>query len=310
MPRVVVFGGLNMDLMVETPRPAGPGETREGTRFYTTPGGKGGNQAVAAARILGERAPVTLVGRVGSDVYGDDVIACLKRAGVDTRYVRRDPTGSTGVAVIFIDAQGENYVNAIYGANARCDQDQLEDVRKVIEDAAIMLVQQEIPPDITFEAMQAARKKGVTVILDPAPTRSSLPDGLLKACDIITPNQHEAADLCGFDIDGVDSTRRAAQRIRDMGASTVIVTLGDAGAWVEGDGVSQLVPAPDVRAVATVGAGDAFNGGLAAGLAMEQDLIQAVRLGAAAGALCVTREGAQEAMPTLAEVQALLADKW
>ncbi len=306
MPDVAVLGGLNMDLIVETPRPAGPGETLEGTRFYATPGGKGGNQAVAAARILGERAPVILVGRVGRDPYGDDLIASLNAAGVDTRYVRRDPTRTSGVAVIFIDAHGESYVNAVYGANGCCDQQQVTDAREALGDAGVLLVQQEIPLDPTLAAMKEARRLGATVILDPAPTRSPLPDGFLAACDIVTPNEHEAADLCGFAVDSVDSARRAALQIRDAGAPTVIVTLGEAGAWVEGNNVSELVAAPSVRTVATVGAGDAFNGGLAAGLAMGLDLMQAVRLGVAAGALCVTREGAQQAMPTYIEVERLL----
>ncbi len=307
MRGIAVLGGLNMDLIIETPRPAGPGETREGTRFYATPGGKGGNQAVATARILGERAPVMMVGRVGRDPYGDDLIASLGGSGVDTRYVRRDPASSSGVAVIFIDGRGESYVNPVYGANGRCDQQQVRDVRQALKDAGILLVQHEIPLDATFEAMKGAREGGATVILDPAPTRSPLPDGFLAACDIVTPNEHETADLCGFVVDGADAARRAALHMRDAGAPTVIVTLGEAGAWVEGENVSELVPAPTVRAVATVGAGDAFNGGLAAGLAMDLDLIQAVRLGVAAGALCVTKEGAQEAMPTLAEVERLRA---
>ena len=302
MPDVAVLGGLNMDLVVETPRPAGPGETREGSRFYETPGGKGGNQAVAAARLLGEGGPVFLVGRVGPDRYGDELIASLQAAGVDTRYVRRDPARSSGVAVILIDAQGENYVNAVYGANDYCDRQQVADTREALKEATVLLVQQEIPLAVTLQAMQEARKAGATVILDPAPTRSPLPEGFLSACDVVTPNEHEAADLCGFPIESADSARRAARQLRDEGAPAVIVTLGQAGAWVEGDNVSELVPAPGVRAVATVGAGDAFNGGLAAGLAMELGLMEAVRLGVAAVALCVTKEGAQEAMPTLAEV--------
>ena len=263
MPGVAVLGSLNMDLIVETPRPAGPGETREGTRFYTTPGGKGANQAVAAARILGERAPVTMVGRVGSDPYGDQLIASLQAAGVGTKYVRRDPTHNSGIAVIFIDAQGENYVNAVYGANGCCDEQQVADAREALKDAAVLLVQQEIPLDITLKAMTDARESGVTVILDPAPMRSPLPDGFLRACDFLTPNAHEAAELCGFSVDSVDAARRAALQIRRTGPATVIVTLGQAGAWVEGDSVSELVPASSVPVIATVGAGDAFNGGLA-----------------------------------------------
>jgi len=154
--------------------------------------------------------------------------------------------------------------------------------------------------------MTGARKSGVAVILDPAPMRSPLPDGFLKACDFLTPNAHEAAELCGFPVDSVDAARRAALQIRQTGPATVIVTLGQADAWVEGDSVSELVPAPSVPVIATVGAGDAFNGGLAAGLAMGLDLLEAVHLGVAAGALSVTRAGAQGSMPTFAEIERLL----
>ncbi len=306
-PGVVVLGGLNMDLMVETPRPAGPGETREGTRFYTTPGGKGGNQAVAAARILGKRASVSMVGRVGADVYGNEIIASLGHAGVDTNYVRQDPDSHTGVAVIMIDGEGESYVDAVYGANANCGEEQLRDIGEALGGATVLLVQQEVPATVTLEAMRMARSHGARVILDPAPTRSSLPAGYFQACDVLTPNQHEAADLCGFSIDDEATAQQAARSIREQGVATVIVTLGEGGAWVESDGISELVPAPKVRATATVGAGDAFNGALAAALVLEQNLIQAVRLGTTAGAVCATKEGAQNAMPTLAEIEALTA---
>ena len=304
---VVVLGGLNMDLMVETPIPAGPGETREGTRFYTTPGGKGGNQAVAAARILGERASVRMIGRVGADSHGDEVVASLAEAGVDTTFVRKDPATHTGVAVIMIDAKAESYVNAVYGANAECGEEQLRDLDQALDNAAVLLLQQEIPSGIVLEAMRAAKTKGVRVILDPAPTRPDVPPGLHATCDILTPNEHEAADICGFPCRDKTSARRAAQHIRGQGVATVILTLGEAGAWVESDGISELVPAPSVRATATVGAGDALNGGLAAALVLGQDLIQAVRLGTAAGAFCTTKEGAQTAMPSLAEIEALIA---
>lgn len=170
----------------------------------------------------------------------------------------------------------------------------------------MLLVQQEIPLDVTFQAMTTARGSGVTVILDPAPTRSPLPDGFLAACDFLTPNAHEAAGLCGFPVDGIEAAHRAAARIRRSGPRTVIVTLGLAGVWLEGENISELLPAPSVPVVATVGAGDAFNGGLAVGLATGLGLLEAVRLGVAVGASCVTKAGAQDAMPTLAEVRGLL----
>lgn len=310
MARVVVLGGLNMDLMVETARPAGPGETRAGERFYTAPGGKGGNQAVAAARILGTRGEVCLVARAGRDGFGDELVTYLEACGVDTAYVRRDPGAASGVAVILIDASGENYVNAVYGANARCDARQAADAIDALGDGGLLLVQQEIPLEVSLEAMRAARSGGSTVILDPAPTRSDDPAALLAEADVITPNEHEASDLCGFAIDGPDAARSAARHLRSRGARSVIVTLAERGVWVESDDTSTQIEAPTVRAVATVGAGDAFNGGLAAGLAEGLGLAAAARVGVAAGALCVTKPGAQEAMPGREEVDALLAEAW
>ncbi|HJM89037.1 MAG TPA: ribokinase [Dehalococcoidia bacterium] len=310
MRGVVVLGGLNMDLIVETPQAAGPGETREGTKFSTTPGGKGGNQAVAAARILDSRAPVGLVARVGDDAFGDELRAQLAGAGVDVRHVREDVGADSGVAVIFIDPVGENSVDAVYGANARCDDQQASDALTALADASVLLVQQEITPDVTLEVMHAARDGGATVILDPAPTREVLPDGFLAAADVLTPNEHEAGDLCGFAVIDAGSARAAARQLRAAGPSTVIVTLAEAGVWVEAEGISELVAAPAVDAVATVGAGDAFNGGLAAALAQGLDLRVAVRVGVATGALCVTKPGAQAAMPERADVDALLAEDW
>ena len=310
MRGVVVLGGLNMDLIVETPQVAGPGETREGTNFSTTPGGKGGNQAVAAARILDGHAPVGLVARVGREAFGDELRSQLVGAGVDVRHVRSDAGAASGVAVIFIDPAGENSVNAVYGANARCDGQQVSDALTALADASVLLVQQEIPLDVTLEVMREAHDGGATVILDPAPTREALPDGFLATADVLTPNEHEAGDLCGFAVVDADSARVAARQLRAAGPSTVIVTLAEAGAWVEADGVSELVAAPVVDAVATVGAGDAFNGGLAAALAQGLELRAAVRVGVATGALCVTQQGAQTAMPVRSDVDALLAEGW
>ncbi len=206
-----------------------------------------------------------------------------------------------------IDGTGESYVNAVYGANDLCGEDQLRDLDQALDNAAVLLVQQEIPSRIVLEAMRAAKIKNVRVILDPAPTRTDLPSGFHETCDILTPNQHEAADLCGFPVLDPAAAQRAAQHVRGQGVATVILTLGEAGAWVEGNNISELVPAPSVRATATVGAGDALNGGLAAALVLGQDLLQAVRLGTAAGAFCATKEGAQKAMPTMAELEALAA---
>lgn len=307
---VIVLGGLNMDLVLEMPEPAGPGETREGTHFYAAPGGKGGNQAVAAARLLEGRGAVDLVARVGGDRFGDELLGYLNGAGVRTRFVRREREVASGVAAIIIDRSGENYVNAVYGANARCDGQQVADVGEALGDAAVLLTQQEIPLEVTFEAMLAARDRGATVVLDPAPTRPNVPGGFLAAADIITPNQHEAEELCGVQVRNAAAAREAARRLLDVGPRTVVITLGERGAWMETDSISMHMSAPPVTPVASVGAGDAFNGGLAVGLAEGLELAQAVRWGVAAGALCVTKPGAQEAMPRRSDVEALLAENW
>ncbi len=306
--RVVVLGGLNMDLIADMPRPAGPGETVEGTRFYTTPGGKGGNQAVAVGRLM-PRGSVEFVGKVGADSYGREMAAYLEAAGVGTLYLRVDPTVSSGVAIIFIDSSGQNYVNAIYGANARCDRAQVDDAAAVLKGAAVLLAQQEVPLATTLGAMEHARREGVTVVLDPAPARAELPPGFLQVADILTPNQTEAEALTGTAVTDAASARKAAAQIRGSGVKAVIVKLGEQGAYVEADGLSRHFPAFKVKVLATVGAGDAFNGGLAAGLAAGSSLEEAVWLGMATGALSVTKPGAQESMPTRAEVDQLLATR-
>jgi ribokinase len=294
-----------MDLIADLPRPAGPGETVEGTRFYTTPGGKGGNQAVAAGRLSAPGA-VEMVGRVGGDSYGREMRAYLKSANVGTRYLRTDRAAASGVAIIFIDATGQNYVNAVYGANARCDAAQVADATTALKGASVLLAQQEVPLDTTFAAMRAARATGVMVILDPAPARTRLPEGFLQACDILTPNQTEAEALTGIAVNDVASAKRAASAVRRSDVPGVIIKMGELGAYVAAAGVSRHFPAFKVRVVATVGAGDAFNGGLAAGLAEGASFEDAVWLAMATGAMSVTRPGAQESMPARAEVEKLL----
>ena len=306
---VLVLGGLNMDFIVEAPVIAGRGETREGTRFYTTPGGKGGNQAVAAARMLDGRVPVEMAGMLGDDQYSGEMRAYLEAAGVGTRFLGTAVGQHCGVAVILIDGSGENSVNAVYGANTLVDEaGALSATNGALDAGSILLVQQETPLEATASAMRAAREHGATVVLDPAPTREEAAF-LLPLADVVTPNEHEASELTGRRVADADSAREAAVALRDRGAGAAIVTLAAQGVWVEADGISELVPSYEVAPLATVGAGDAFNGGLAAGLALGLDLREAARIGVATGALCVTRPGAQEAMPARAEVEELLATR-
>ncbi|MDA0352501.1 MAG: ribokinase [Chloroflexi bacterium] len=304
---VLVLGGVNMDFIVEAPVIAGRGETREGSAFYTTPGGKGANQAVAAARILAGRVAVEMAGMLGDDRYSEEMRSALEAAGVGTAHLGTAVGAHCGVAVILIDGTGENSVNAVYGSNLLVDEALARAAAAAHLDAgSVLLVQQETPLPATVAAMHLARERGATVILDPAPTREHAAH-LLSLADIVTPNEHEAAELVGHPVDDADSAREAARALRARGAGAVIVTLAALGAWVEADGISELVPSFPVTPIATVGAGDAFNGGVASGLALGLGLREAARMGAAAGALCVTRRGAQEAMAPRAEVESLLA---
>jgi len=307
--KIVVVGSLNMDLVIEASRFPNPGETFEGDRFYTAPGGKGANQAVAAARMAGAPGIVEMVGLVGSDVFGTQMLDVLDRYGVGRNGVRVAEGESSGIALIFIDASKENYVLPVFGANARCGPEQVADAERMLNGAAVLLVQQEAPLDVTLTAMRAAREQGVTVVLDPAPAREDAPEGFLEPVDIVTPNQLEAEQTTGFRVDGPEEAPAAAKALRDRGVPAVIVTLGGDGSYVASDEFTGFVNAFDVRPVATVAAGDAYNGGLAAGLASGLSLEQAVRLASAGAALSVTRPGAQESMPTRAEAEELLASR-
>lgn len=197
-------------------------------------------------------------------------------------------------------------MNPVYGANALCDSQQSGDVINALSSAGVLLCQQEVPLPSTKASIDAAAKAGITVVLDPAPVRE-VPDGFYKSVSILTPNQGEASSMANIDVIDAKSAKKAAISIRDTGIETVIVTLGDQGAWVESNGISELLDPYKVDVVATVAAGDAFNGGLGVGIASGMDLLDAARLGMASGALCVGRDGAQEAMGTRAEAEALLA---
>ena len=305
---MIVLGGLNMDLIVDTPRLAGPGETAEGTRFYTTPGGKGGNQAVAAARLAQSEGSVKMVGRIGDDGFGEEMAQFMRNEGIDTTFLRRTEDIASGIAVIFILPDGENHVNPVYGANALCDSQQSDDVQAALSSAGVLLCQQEISLPATKSAIDAAAKAGVMVVLDPAPVRD-VPDGFYDSVTVLTPNQGEASSMAAIDVIDTASAKKAAVAIRNTGIETVVVTLGDQGAWVESNGVSELLDPFKVDVVATVAAGDAFNGGFGVGIASGMHLLDAARLGMASGALCVGKDGAQEAMATRAEAEALLATR-
>jgi len=301
--RVTVVGSLNMDLVVRAPRIPRPGETIIGGEFRTVPGGKGANQAVAAARL---GAQVAMVGRVGGDAFGGLLLENLAAAGVDHTFVTRDPQAATGVALIEVDDAGQNSIVVVSGANMRLAPADVEAAAAAIGVADVLLLQLESPLETVTRAAQVAHARGVTVILNPAPARP-VPAGLLGLVDVLIPNESETALLTGLPVGDQEEAQAAAAALRRMGVATVILTLGERGALLAYEGGAELFPAFDVTPVDTTAAGDAFVGGLAVALAEGRPLREAVRWGNAAGALATTRLGAQPSLPTRQALDDMLA---
>ncbi|MCS7207817.1 MAG: ribokinase [Dehalococcoidia bacterium] len=301
-PRVLVIGGINMDLVVVTPRFPAPGETVVGERFFITPGGKGANQAVACAR-LGARC--SLVGRVGNDTFGQDLLASLNANGVHIEGVGQDDLAPSGVAFIEVDATGQNRIVQVVGANGRCGMEETMKAQRLLRQANALLFPLEVSPLLLLEVARTGREQGVLVVFNPAPVKP-FPEALYRLAHYIVPNETEASALVGHPVNDVDSVRRAAATLLGRGCQGVIITLGERGAFYKTADAEALVPAFPVKAVDTVGAGDAFCGALTVALAEGMPLPEAVRFANAAGAVAVTKPGAQTAMPTREEVEHLL----
>lgn len=302
MSRVLVVGSSNTDMVIRVPRIPRPGETILGGRFAMAAGGKGANQAVAAARAGGK---VTFVARIGDDVFGERALDGFAAEGLETRFVLRTPGSSSGVALIAVDERGENSICVASGANAALAVEDIVRAGEVFAAADIVLIQLESPPDAVEAVVRLAGEKGVPVLLNPAPARP-LEDDLLRRIAILTPNEHEAAILTGLPVERESDARRAAVRLRSRGPSAVIITLGSKGVFVSAPEFDGEMPAFAVQPVDTTAAGDVFNGALAVALAEKRPLAEAIRFAQAAAAISVTRAGAQPSAPTRAEIEAFL----
>ncbi|MBE9067511.1 ribokinase [Leptolyngbya cf. ectocarpi LEGE 11479] len=301
---VIVFGSLNMDLMAQVPRLPQAGETVLGTGFTTVPGGKGANQAVAAARL---GVPTIMVGRVGDDSFGPLLCDSLRTVGVTTDGVLAG-SGPSGVALISVDELGENQIVVVPGANGKVDTTDVErlPLDNALSEPSILLMQFEIPLEAVMAAAAQAHGADVCVIVDPAPAHPKLPSEFYRLVDILTPNQTEASQLTGLKVSSVTTAMEAAQVLRQRGTSTVIVKLGSQGAVVVSNSEVFHVPAFEVEAVDTVAAGDAFNGGLAVALWEGKSLREAVEWASAVAALSVMKSGAQPSMPPREAVETFL----
>jgi ribokinase len=300
--RIVVLGSVNADLVVAVPRLPRPAETVLGDRLRTFPGGKGANQAVAAARLGGS---VCMVGRVGQDAFADVALASLLADGVDTAAVDRDPDEPTGVALIVVEEGGQNLIAVAPGANARVSAREVERATERLNAESVLLLQLEVPVPAVELAVLAAHQRGSRVILNAAPASTALPDTLLQRVDVLVLNEVEAATLFGGSVGSLEEAVAAGRAALDRGAGAAIVTLGAAGAVVVDPGGVTRIDAYPVDAVDATAAGDAFVGALALSLARGADLVTAARFGAAAGAAAATRPGAQSSLPTQAELHAL-----
>lgn len=301
MPKVIVFGSMNMDLSIDAPRMPAAGETLTGSGFITAAGGKGANQAVAAARL---GADVHMLAAVGADAFGDELARGLAEAGVDTSGVRRLTDATTGVAVI-LRTLGENRIVLHIGANhALPAADVASDLRRIGEKNDVLVTQGECDPTATESALRVARELGLFTIFNPAPARP-VPDDLWPCVDLVCLNETECQIMCGVLPKDDTTCRAAARRLRDLGAGAVVITLGAAGSYGLGtDGSPVRVSAAPTTVVDTTGAGDTYIGALAAGQTRGLSLAESMHWGAQAAALAVSRLGAQPSIPTAEEVGA------
>ncbi len=297
---IVVVGSLNMDMVVNAPRHPQIGETILGGRFATFPGGKGANQAVAAARM---GARVCMVGCVGDDGFGLELLRVARQDGIDTSHVSVDEKEATGIALITVDAEGRNTIVVASGANLSLSPRHLHTAKQSFSNVDVLVTQLESPLETVSEAIALAAQQGIRVVLNPAPAQP-LGAEILSRVDYFIPNEREA-----LQISGTNTLDEAIEKLLALGVRNLIITLGEQGALlVSGDRRTQI-PAYPVKVVDTVAAGDAFVGAFATGLAEGLSLEAAARLGSAAAAISVTRPGAQPSLPTRTEVEQFLGDK-
>ncbi len=298
--KIVVVGSINMDLTVRPPRLPAPGETILADSFDTAPGGKGANQATAAALLGG---PTAMIGRVGADGFGDELLAGMARNGIDTDAIQRDPTAPTGVALITVDDRAENTIVVASGANMRVTPADVTAHEDLFVPGALLVLQLEIPVPASRKAVELAHKRGMQVILNPAPAQQLDPD-LLSQIDYLIPNEGELMSLTGE-----SDLESAVRKARQIGVSTLVVTMGEQGALLVDESGEHHIPAFKVKPVDTVAAGDGFVGAFAVALSEGKPALEAARWACAAAAISVTRKGAQPSLPRRAEVEAFLQER-
>ena len=300
---IYVIGSINTDMVAMTDHLPTPGETVMGGEFMMTAGGKGANQAVAAARLDGD---VTMVGRLGADIFGDQSVARLKAEKINCDFISRDSAAASGVALISVDGEGENHIVVAPGANNTLHIDTIDTALSSLPENAIVLLQLEIPIETVAHIISFAKDSNRKVILDPAPARE-LPENFLDGLFLITPNETEATHLSGIEVIDQNSAKAAAKKLLQTGVQNVAITMGADGVLLaSGDENLQLIASPTVNAVDTTAAGDCFNGALSVALANGLELEEGINKACHAASISVTRKGAQDSMPFSNEVNLCL----
>lgn len=300
---ILVIGSLNMDMSVEMTKMPVVGETVLGETVSYKTGGKGANQACAAGKLGGE---VRMLGCIGQDEFGRKLLESLDDSGVKTEYLKKSVDQPTGMAVIYVDHNGDNSIVVIPGANRECDVEYLKSRDEQFRWCDYIVLQMEIPYDAAWYAVKRGKELGKTVILNPAPAPESIPEEIYPLIDYITPNETELATLSGIGGEAQEDVIKGAGSLLQKGVNNVVVTLGDKGAMAAGTGGEQFYPARKVKAVDTTAAGDCFNGALAAALAEGQKEAAAIRFANQASSIAVTRKGAQESLPERDELERIL----
>jgi len=306
---LLVLGSINRDLVVRGPRLPRPGETVLGGEFYQASGGKGANQAVAAARAAAAQGAVAFLGAVGGDVFGQELRQALLYEGIDCTYLKSVLGVASGVALILVDQGGENLISVASGANSCLLPADIHELPEALfRQRRVLLASLESPLTTVHRALSRARQLGLLTVLNPAPVQiSAAVKGVLPLVDLLTPNEHELADIAGAAVETLPAAAIAAKQIQALGAKQVIVTLGSGGALVlDEEGATHHIPALNVAAIDTTAAGDCFSGTLALALAEGQPLLQAALFATAAAALSVTRRGAQPSLPRREEIEVFL----
>tara|TARA_B100000575_G_C23143524_1_gene666567 strand:+ start:9045 stop:9977 length:933 start_codon:yes stop_codon:yes gene_type:complete len=300
---IVVIGSTNVDMIIKGDRIPKSGETLIGGKFFKAAGGKGANQAVAAARAGGK---VTFLSRVGNDVFGQDAIQGYRNDKIDVSHIKVDQTESTGIALILVDSKGENCISVASGANMKLDQSDIKDATFELDKADVVLMQLETPIETIEYIIKLLKNRQVKIILNPAPALK-ISDDLLTHLTIITPNETEVELLTGVPVNDKKDALKASRILLDKGVKNVIITMGKKGAFLHTKLNYKFIPAFEVSALDTTAAGDTFNGALAVAVAEGKALEDAVEYANAAAAISVTKMGAQPSIPLKKEIEDFLS---